>query len=109
MDFFARQDQARKKTRLLVFYFVVAVVLIITLIYFVVLFGFTVSNAEHHRHSYDSEPLQFSLWNLNAFLAAVFGTLAVVFLGSAWKISQLSGGDGHFLDNVEQFAFVRIR
>jgi Zn-dependent protease with chaperone function len=94
MDFFARQDQARKKTRLLVFYFVVAVVLIITLVYFVVLFGFTVSNAEHHRHNYDSEPLQFSLWNLNAFLAAVFGTLAVVFLGSAWKTSQLSGGGG---------------
>src|ERR1035437_3987329 len=92
MDFFARQDQARKKTRLLVFYFVVAVVLIITLIYFVVLFGFTVSNAQHHRHSYDSGPLQFSLWNLNTFLAAVFGTLAVVFLGSAWKTSQLSGG-----------------
>ena len=94
MDFFARQDQARKKTRLLVFYFVVAVVLIITLVYFVVLIAFTASDAQHHRHSYDSGPLQFSLWNLNTFLAAVFGTLAVVFLGSAWKTSQLSGGGG---------------
>src|SRR5664280_3528637 len=94
MDFFARQDQARKKTKLLVFYFVVAVVLIITLVYFVVLIAFTASDAQHHRHSYDSGPLQFSLWNLNAFLAAVFGTLAVVFLGCAWKTSQLSGGGG---------------
>jgi Zn-dependent protease with chaperone function len=93
MDFFARQDQARKKTKLLVFYFVVAVVLIITLVYFVVLIAFTASDAQHH-HSYQSEPIQFSWWNLNAFLAAVFGTLTVVFLGSAWKTSQLSGGGG---------------
>jgi Zn-dependent protease with chaperone function len=93
MDFFARQDQARKKTKLLVFYFVVAVVLIITLVYFVVLIAFTASDAQHH-HSYQSEPIQFSWWNLNVFLAAVFGTLTVVFLGSAWKTSQLSGGGG---------------
>lgn len=94
MDFFARQDQARKKTKLLVFYFVVAVILIITLIYFAVLIGFTVSTAQHHSRGYDSAPLQFSWWNLNALLVSVFGTLAVVFFGSAWKTSQLSGGGG---------------
>src|SRR5664280_988691 len=94
MYFFARQDQARKKTKLLVFYFVVAVVLIITLVYFVVLVAFTASDAQHHRHSYDSGPWEFSLWNVNAVLAGGVGKLALLFLGSAWTTSQLSGGGG---------------
>jgi Zn-dependent protease with chaperone function len=94
MDFFARQDQARKKTKLLVFYFVVAVVLIITLVYFVALVGFSYATVQHHQHNYDGESLPLSFWNLKVFLAAVFGTLAVVFLGSTWKTSQLSGGGG---------------
>ena len=40
MDFFARQDHARKKTKLLVFYFVVAVILIVALNYLVGVLGF---------------------------------------------------------------------
>src|ERR1700722_9610654 len=87
MDFFQRQDQARKKTKWLVIYFAVAVILIITMIYFVVWFGY------YFTSPYRSNVIQIpSLWNLNVFLGATLGTLAVVLIGSAYKINQLADG-----------------
>ena len=44
MDFFERQDQARRNTRLLVVYFVLAVVLIVAAVY---LFRFSSLPARH--------------------------------------------------------------
>ena len=91
MDFFERQDKARRKTKLLVFYFVVAVALIIALVYFVALFGYyyvSLSNANSR------EVAQFTFWNPQVFLGATIATLAVVMLGSAYKINALSGGGG---------------
>ena len=41
MDFFARQDQARRKTKWLVLYFILAVALLTIAVYFVVLVAFT--------------------------------------------------------------------
>jgi Zn-dependent protease with chaperone function len=90
MDFFAQQDKTRRKTKLLVFYFAVAVVLIIAMIYFVVLLGFFYSGTYHHRHG---EPVQqWTLWDSRAFLGATLGTLAVIFIASAYKTNELSGG-----------------
>jgi Zn-dependent protease with chaperone function len=59
MDFFARQDQARRNTKLLVFYFVVAVVLIIASVYFASLLIF--QGATTYRHQ--GELAGFALWN----------------------------------------------
>jgi Zn-dependent protease with chaperone function len=87
MDFFQRQDQARKKTKWLVIYFAVAVILIITMMYFVVWFGYYLSSV--YRPNLTQIP---SLWNLNVFLGATLGTLAVVSIGSAYKINQLADG-----------------
>ena len=91
MDFFDRQDKARKKTKLLVFYFILAVVAIIVACYFVGLVIFNASLSQHHH--YVEQP-QLVLWNLQLFLGVTVGVLAVIFIGSAYKINELSGGGG---------------
>jgi Zn-dependent protease with chaperone function len=91
MDFFARQDQARRKTKWLILYFIVAVVLLIVAIYFVSLVVFAGVEAKQH-HAYDDAPVQFVLWNPTIFLGATFGVLAVIFLGSAYKTNELAAG-----------------
>ena len=67
MDFFERQDKARKNTKLLVFYFVIAVVLIVASIYFASLFMF--HGAANYRHRGYAPP--FTLWDSKIFLCAV--------------------------------------
>lgn len=90
MDFFARQDQARKNTKLLTFYFVIAVVLIVAGVYFATLFTF--QSAANYRHRHRSSPVNFSLWDPKIFLYAAGGTLAVIIGGSLFKTAQLSSG-----------------
>ena len=88
MDFFERQDKARKNTKLLVFYFVIAVVLIVASIYFASLFAF--NSAVKYRQRGYAPPT--SLWNPQIFLYAACGTLAVIIGGSLFKTAQLSSG-----------------
>jgi Zn-dependent protease with chaperone function len=96
MDFFERQDQARRKTKLLVIYFVVAVILIIALIYFVALFGHFLVRSDR----YTNPSLLFSLWNSKVFLGAAIGTLAVISLGCAYKMNELAGGGGSVAETL---------
>ena len=91
MDFFARQEQARRNTKWLVLYFIVAVVLLIVAIYFISLVVFAGVQAKQH-HSYNDAPIQFVLWNPEIFLASTLGVLAVIFLGSAYKTNELAAG-----------------
>jgi len=91
MDFFAQQDKARHKTKWLVFYFVIAVLLIIAMVYFLVLVGFFYANVHRYRFEQSVGPA-ISLWNPRALLGAVAGTLAVIFVASAYKTNELSGG-----------------
>lgn len=88
MDFFERQDKARKNTKLLVFYFAMAVLLIVASVYFVSLFTF--HGASNYRHR--GQSVDFSLWNPRLFLYAAGGTLAVIVFGSLFKTIQLSAG-----------------
>jgi Zn-dependent protease with chaperone function len=92
MDFFARQDQARKKTKLLVFYFVVAVICIILLNYIVGLVVLTGAQSKLHQGDRYAPAPALVLWNPQIFLGASLLTLAIVSLGSIFKISQLAGG-----------------
>jgi len=95
MDFFARQDHARKQTKVLVCYFTIAVILIVVAVYAVVMVGVNVSQQQRHaRPGQHQAPPPMVWWNAQAFLAAGLGTLAVILIGSAWKTSQLSGGGG---------------
>ncbi len=82
MDFFEHQEQARKKTHVLVFYFLLAVLGIIGSIYFlaVAIIPFV------------SDGGRFNPWQPGVLIAAAVGTGVVVFLASSFKTMQLSGG-----------------
>src|SRR5688572_7840411 len=84
MDFFERQDQARRNTRLLVLYFVLAVVLIVAVVYFVVSLLFL-------RDMFTPGTLAW-LWSPKLFLGVASGTLAVIFGGTLYKMSEVSSG-----------------
>ena len=87
MDFFDRQERARRKTKLLVFYFVVAVGLLILAVYAaaLVIFGRTEISDSIERGS-------FSLWQPELFSIAALGTLLVIIIGTVSKTLQLSRG-----------------
>jgi Zn-dependent protease with chaperone function len=89
MDFFERQDKARKQTKLLVFYFAIAVAALIVAVYFASLAIFT--GAQAHYHRYGEQP-EFALWNPQLFLGVAAGVLAVVFIGSTYKTMALAQG-----------------
>ncbi len=89
MDFFGQQDKARKKTKLLVFYFILAVVAIIAACYLV---GVVILNAAQGQHHIYGEQPQLILWDVRLFFGVAVAVLAVIFIGSAYKTNELSGG-----------------
>jgi Zn-dependent protease with chaperone function len=88
MDFFERQDKARKNTKLLVVYFVLAVICIIAAVYLACLLIFGAAASRQHF----GEPARFALWNSEIFFYSAMGTLAVIVFGSLYQISALSAG-----------------
>lgn len=88
MDFFERQDKARRNTKWLVLYFVLAVLLIVASVYFAALFLFQGAATYHHQ----GQPPVLTLWNPKLLLFAAGGTLAVIACGSLVKTAQLSSG-----------------
>jgi Zn-dependent protease with chaperone function len=94
MDFFAQQDKTRRKTKLLVFYFILAVAAIILSCYFVGVVAFNTSRSQHHRYDRDVEQPQLVLWDARLFFGVTVSVLAVIFIGSAYKTNELSGGGG---------------
>jgi Zn-dependent protease with chaperone function len=89
MDFFERQDKARKNTKALVLYFFVAVVLIIAAVYLACLLIFAGVSAKAHRQG---QGPQIVLWNPEILLWAAGGALTVIICGSVYKLAALSGG-----------------
>lgn len=92
MDFFGRQDWARRRTKWLVLYFVLAVVLIVVAVNAAAYFAFRLSGVTQLP--------------LNEWLgSAQFGwlsliTVAVIALGSVLKMAQLAGGGKAVADMV---------
>lgn len=86
MDFFEHQELARKKSHILVVYFILAVIGIVAAVYAVLVLvsGFTTDS-----HG-GAGPVEF--WNPSLLAGTAVGTLAVIFLGSGYKTLQLSGG-----------------
>jgi Zn-dependent protease with chaperone function len=97
MDFFERQDKARRNTKLLVFYFLIAVVLIIGAVYVASLAVFTGLSVNAQRHG---RPVQFAYWDPRVFAYAALGTLAVVAGGSLFKTAQLASGGGAVAESL---------
>jgi Zn-dependent protease with chaperone function len=86
MDFFEHQEVARKKSHVLIFYFVLAVVGIIAAVYGLVVLIITLGGEKIG----DTPGLPF--WDPSILLFTAVGTASVVFLASSFKTLQLSGG-----------------
>ena len=89
VDFFQYQDQARRKTSVLVGYYILAVILIILAVY-VAVAGLYIAGTEQSTRG--SGTTDVSLWNPTLFMVVAGATLLIVVLGSLFKIAQLSGG-----------------
>ncbi|MBM3822798.1 MAG: M48 family metallopeptidase [Verrucomicrobia bacterium] len=88
MDFFARQESARGRTRRLVVYFGLAVVLTILAIYAALALIFL----DHTGVETGFDPS--ALWDPRLFIAVAAGTLAIVAGGSLSKMAELRRGGG---------------
>ena len=82
MDFFSAQDKARRKSTVLIIYFIFAVAFIIIGVYGAVLIGWT---TYHDRAAT-------GLWHPNLFLFTALGVLLVVLTGVITKSLALSKG-----------------
>src|SRR5271154_2796472 len=90
MDFFARQDQAKKKTKWLLLYFILAVATMIIATYVAAIVIFSGVQMQHQR--FHEAPQQFELWNPQIFLAVALGTVAIILIGSSYKTMALAAG-----------------
>src|SRR3954468_23175419 len=84
MDFFERQDRARRQTGLLIFYFGAAVCFLILAIYIVVLVAFG------YMDRGSGKSLQ--VWAPDILFYSAIGTLGIITIGSISKTLELSGG-----------------
>ena len=87
MDFFERQDKARRHTAFLIFYFIVAIVLMIGSIYVVVA---ALTGAFQSKDTLDETST--SVPQAEVFLATAFGTLGIIGAGSFFKTLSLARG-----------------
>lgn len=89
MDFFEHQDNAKKKTKLLVGYFAIAVACIIASIYLASLLIFYGTGSRQQPGAIAPELV---LWDPKLFLYVALGTLGVVAIGSLYKTAVLAKG-----------------
>lgn len=95
MDFFSAQDQARSKTKLLVFYFVLAVIGIIVALYFAWIFIMGATTT--YGSSQSGQPAQVEqiiLWQPETFGLIVLVVVALVGISSLMKTLSLRSGGG---------------
>jgi len=89
MDFFERQDKARRQTKLLVVYFVMAVVCIVAAVYLACVVIFFGAQSQHQHYGAATE---IALWNPTLFFYVAAGTLGVIVCGSFYKTAALAEG-----------------
>ena len=98
MDFFDRQDRARRQTRRLLVMFALSVVVIILSIYLVIAVAVSQTHAARtilRPDETDLRPMAVphdSLWNPQLFAMVSLGTILVISVASLYKISELSAG-----------------
>lgn len=83
MDFFEHQEQARRKSHVLVLYFILAVIGIIVSIYAVV-FGVRLFTEQQTDLT--------QIWDPEMFAISALATLGVILAGTGYKTLQLSAG-----------------
>jgi Zn-dependent protease with chaperone function len=87
VDFFERQEKARRHTGFLVFYFILAVALLVASVYVSVALTFGGLSRKHNTDETTSSPSQIAL-----FLASTLGTLGIIGTGSFFKTLSLARG-----------------
>lgn len=87
-DFFARQEQARRSTLLLIVYFALAVLLIILGVYLAARSLYLYTSTSH----FQQPGAQAVWWDLRWFAWTAGSTAAIIFAGSSYQISQLRRG-----------------
>ena len=90
MDFFQHQERARRKTGLLIAYFIAAVVLIVLLVYSIVVGAILLAGPREGSPGHSVLPL----WDPALFAMVSMGTLALIGGGSLYRVASLAGG-GH--------------
>jgi Zn-dependent protease with chaperone function len=90
VDFFSHQDQARRNTGWLVFYFLITVVVIVLSVYFALITILMFSALGNEKNQIES------LWNPTLFAAVSGLVITTIGAGSLYKTWQLSG-DGHLV------------
>jgi Zn-dependent protease with chaperone function len=91
MDFFDRQEAARKSSRRLVIYFALAVIGVAAAVAAVVSGALALSSANMEM-SGDGKSVKPDFWNAEIFLSVGGGTIVVILLGSLFKSMALSAG-----------------
>ena len=87
MDFFERQDKARRKTGFLVFYFIIAVGMLVVSVYLAVALifgGFSLKNA--------ADETTVAWTHVQIFLGSAVATLGIISTGSLFKTLSLARG-----------------
>ncbi len=97
MDFFGHQDAARRRTKLLLFYYVLAVLFLVLGTYAAALITLGVGREKlqperRGNRSRVAAPENFAVWNFPIFAASALGTLTIVGFGSLWRVLQLRSG-----------------
>ncbi len=87
MDFFESQARAKRKTTVLIAYYVLAVIFIVLAVYVAFVAAFAGTSAHTGGETSDM-----ALWRPELFFWVAAGTLLVVVAGTAYKIKQLSAG-----------------
>ena len=100
IDFFERQSDARRSTKWLIGMFVLSVVAIVSAITVVTALGIGVWNQKHDLQQLAGLPgaKELGVWQIPAL--AGLGALALILLGSAFKVAQLRGGGTTVAENV---------
>ena len=90
--FFQQQDVAKRKTGLLIFLFSTAVVAIVLSVYAVVVAVYVNLDVHHQVAGNSGSAPPVSVWDPKLFGIVTLATVAVIALGSLYKMSELSAG-----------------
>lgn len=86
MDFFSRQEAARKKTKILIVYFLAAIIFMVLVINAGLFF------VQYHFFTYETDRYTFEEWLLLPFLVVTGIILTVIFVQTLWRFLQLRQG-----------------